>query len=343
MQIGRKTAVVDMREIWPTEPKFSDWLVTDEGLALIADEVGVQIENPRRESRPGDFPCDVVGNLQGEESHIVVIENQFGRTDHDHLGKLLTYAAMHSAMTGIWIAERASDDHRKVVDWLNDNTPPSVSLYLVELGAIRIGDSPVAPELRVISRPNDKRKATVAIDQARDLPIHAWRIAFWEDIFEAVVARMPSLPLKPVGIREYADVRFGKANIGMSMALIPIAKQVRCDLWISGRNKKARYAQLLAQRTTIEAELGQTLTWEENPDQKSTRISLKLLRDPKDDANRAEIISWFAQNAPAFYKAFAGRVQALTDTLPDDVSEDNDPEEYGEPQDVETGSPSGIL
>ena len=342
MQIGRKSRVVDMRQIWLTEPRFSDWLVTDEGLALIADEIGVHIENPRRESRPGDFPCDVVGNLQGEESHIVVIENQFGRTDHDHLGKLLTYAAMHSAMTGIWIAERASDDHRQVVEWLNNNTPPSVSLYLLELGAIRIGDSPVAPELRVVSRPNDKRKATVAADQARDLPIHAWRLAFWEDIFEAIVAQTPSFPLKSAGTSPYADVRFEKANIGMSMALIPISRQVRCDLWIAGRNKKGRYAQLFAQRGAIETELGYTLTWEENPDQKSTRISFTLMRDPKDDTKRAEIISWFAQNAPAFYKAFAGRVQALTDTLPDYASEENDPEN-NEPQEVETDSPSGIL
>ena len=266
MQIGRKIAVGNMREIWPTEPKFSDWLVTDEGLALIADEIGVQIENPRRESRPGDFPCDVVGNLQGEESHIVVIENQFGRTDHDHLGKLLTYAAMHSAMTGIWIAERASDDHRKVVDWLNDNTPPSVSLYLVELGAIRIGDSPVAPELRVVSRPNLQVKATLVTDKIGGLPIQIWRRDFWEDIFEAITAQPPSFPLRSAGTSEYAVVRFGRANIGMSMALIPIAKQVRCDLWISGRNKKGRYAQMLAQRTAIETELGDTLTWEENPD-----------------------------------------------------------------------------
>ncbi len=326
MQIGRKTAVENMREIWPTEPRFSDWLVTDEGLALIADEIGIQIENPRRESRPGDFPCDVVGNLQGEESHIVVIENQFGRTDHDHLGKLLTYAAMHSAMTGIWIAERASDDHRKVVDWLNDNTPPSVSLYLVELGAIRIGDSPVAPELRVVSRPNFQAKNVAAVNNVEIKELHIWRKAFWQEICASLKNSNAPFPLPQEETSEYIRIRFGKANMGMLLALLPITKRVQCRFWIEGRDKATYFDQLRLQRVSIEAAIGEALNWQERPEKNSGFIALDAPIDPKIPANREKVVQWFAEKAIPFFTAFNGPIQQLARTLPSDASEDNNTE-----------------
>lgn len=128
MKIGKKVRVPDVRQVWKKENDFSDWLVTEDGVALLAEELGVEIENLTRESRPGDYPCDIVGNRLGDEIHVVVIENQYGKTNHDHLGKLLTYAAVHRAMTGIWISEMISDDHRQVIDWLDENTPPNVNL-----------------------------------------------------------------------------------------------------------------------------------------------------------------------------------------------------------------------
>lgn len=82
----------------------------------------MEVEEPQRECRPGDFSCDIVGHLVGDENHRLVIENQFGKTNHDHLGKLLTYAAQHTAMTGIWLSEYVADDHREVIDWLNNFT-----------------------------------------------------------------------------------------------------------------------------------------------------------------------------------------------------------------------------
>ena len=98
----------------------------------MSQDLDLQIENPRRELKGADFPCDIVANLVGDEERIVVIENQFGRTNHDHLAKLITYAATHNAMIGIWIAEEVADDHRQVIDWLNKNTPDTVGLYLAE-------------------------------------------------------------------------------------------------------------------------------------------------------------------------------------------------------------------
>ena len=152
--IGKQTILPSIKEIWPKEPEFSDWLSSEPGVELLAQDLGIEIENARREAKGANFPCDIVGNLVGDEKHIIVIENQFGRTNHDHLAKLLTYAAAHNAMTGIWIAEEAPDDHRQVIDWLNENTPDNISLYLVEVKAYTIGTSDPAPRLDAVCRPN---------------------------------------------------------------------------------------------------------------------------------------------------------------------------------------------
>jgi len=93
MMIGKRTPVDNIRTLWPKEPEFSDWLITPEGLELIAQDLEIQIENPIREAKVNNFSCDIVANLVGEEKHVVAIENQFGRTNHDHLAKLITYVA----------------------------------------------------------------------------------------------------------------------------------------------------------------------------------------------------------------------------------------------------------
>lgn len=140
------------------------------------------MEDPERERGLGDFPCDISGHLLGDANHKVVIENQFGRTNHDHLGKLLTHAAMHSAMTGIWLAEKVADDHRKVIDWLNDNTPKTGSLFLAEIKAYRMGDSAPAPQLSIISRPNLQAKIEIEQEPGDLKERHIWRKQMWEEI-----------------------------------------------------------------------------------------------------------------------------------------------------------------
>ena len=145
MTIGKRMPVDNLKALWAKENEFSDWLVSTEGLELLAQDLEIQIENPEREAKGSNFSCDIVANIVGEEKHRVVIENQFGRTNHEHLAKLLTYAATQKAMTGIWIAEEVADDHRQVIDWLNENTPDTISFFVAELKAYRISDSPAAP------------------------------------------------------------------------------------------------------------------------------------------------------------------------------------------------------
>jgi len=316
MNIGKRTQIKDLRQIWPTEPEFSDWLVTEQGLNLISEDLGISVENPRRESRPGDYPADVVGNRLGDENHIIVIENQFGKTDHDHLGKLLTYAAMHSAMTGIWISEHISNDHRKVIDWLNENTPPHVSLYLAQLKAYQIGDSAVAPQLDVVSSPNPQEKISRASDNAQKSPTQKWRLETWRDILDYIDGNNPPFSVQSPSDDHWSSIAIGRAGFLISLTLVPRNQRIGCELIINPSWKDAAFNQLLAQKDAIEEELGPGLNWRPMPERASARILLEAPIDPRNDDNRQAMKEWMLEKSVAFHKAFHDRVRGLTPNGP---------------------------
>jgi hypothetical protein len=323
--IGKKEQVANLRDIWPTEPRFSDWLVTEAGLSLIEEDIEIRLENPKRESRPGDFPCDIVANERGNEDHIIVIENQFGRTDHDHLGKLLTYTAVHSALTCVWICERASDDRRKVIDWLNDNTPPTVALYLVEITAFRIGDSLPAPQLRIVSRPNLEVKIQKSGGSPEEKELQLWRRSAWEEILSYITAQRPPFNVPRTSGSGWAGIAIGRGAFWIALTLTPGKQRIGCELSLNPVWKEAAFAQLEAQKQAIEAEIGAPLQWEPLPGKKMARIQLEADIDPKDPANRAKVKQWMYEKSCLFYKVFKDRVKKLI--VPEDTPLSDDREE----------------
>jgi len=315
-KIGRR-APVNLREIWPRESDFSDWLVSEDGLELIATDIGLETEDPERERGLGDFPCDISGHLLGDANHKVVIENQFGRTNHDHLGKLLTHAAMHSAMTGIWLAEKVADDHRKVIDWLNDNTPKTVSLYLAEIKAYRIGDSAPAPQLSIISRPNLQAKIEIEQEPGELKERHIWRKQMWEEILGYIKDQKPQFRVQSPGTDAWSNIAIGRGYFALSLTLTPKRQCIGCELWMNPPWKEDAFAQLAEQREAIESEIGERLQWKPL-EGKTARILLEAPIDPADPANREAVKAWMHKHALAFYKAFHDRVKKLQPRAPVD-------------------------
>ncbi|HEY3782759.1 MAG TPA: DUF4268 domain-containing protein [Fimbriimonadaceae bacterium] len=316
MEIGKRNRV-DVRTLWPKEPQFSDWLITDPGLDLLATDLGIQIENTRRECRPGDFPCDIVGNVLGDENHVVVIENQYGKTNHDHLGKLLTYAAAHKAMTGVWICEQVADDHREVIDWLNVNTPATVSLFLAELKAYRIGTSAGAPQLDVVCRPNLTQKSRF-VESDADRQRHAWRKSFWEEIVPFVERKKPPFNLQRPSTDHWSSISVGRSGFNLAMLLVPRTQSIGIELYINcGTWKDSAFQQLQQEKGAIEHELDSELLWKRMGDKKSARILLESKIDPLNEQNRETIKEWFAEWSVRMYNAFKPRVHALKQTKED--------------------------
>jgi hypothetical protein len=145
-------ARISARLGWPHEAhEFTPWLADNVG--LLGQAVGLSLELREREHKVGRYSLDLL--LSDAQERVVIVENQFGQTDHDHLGKLLTYCAGTEADVVIWIAEQLNEEHVAVLEWLNENTVQGVGFFGVELELLRIDDSRPAPNFRVLVQPNE--------------------------------------------------------------------------------------------------------------------------------------------------------------------------------------------
>ena len=132
--------ISDLREVWPHEAlDFTPWLAKEENMALLADAVGLDITVDEEESPVGDFSVDIFASETGTDRKII-IENQLEDTNHDHLGKLITYASGKSADIIIWVVKRAREEHKAAIEWLNNHTDDKISFFLCEIKLYRIGD-----------------------------------------------------------------------------------------------------------------------------------------------------------------------------------------------------------
>src|SRR5579863_2405704 len=158
LNVGRLERV-SLREIWGDEAKnFTPWLASPEALGLLKNVIGFDLELIGTEVAVGPYSADILAKSAVEEDHKVIIENQLGKTDHDHLGKMITYAAGLGARTLIWISDRFCDEHRAALDWLNYHTSTPLAFFGLEVRAFRIDNSRPAPQFSVISSPNAQAK-----------------------------------------------------------------------------------------------------------------------------------------------------------------------------------------
>ena len=145
---------VELREIWETEAQhFTPWLAQEENLALLGKTLGMELELEAQEINVGDFRADIL--CKNEDSSRVLIENQLERTDHNHLGQILTYSAGLDIHTVIWIAKEFREEHRAALDRLNEITNENFQCFGIEVKVWQIGDSARAPQFEIVSSPNN--------------------------------------------------------------------------------------------------------------------------------------------------------------------------------------------
>ena len=181
--LGRLEPVA-VREVWPNEESdFTPWLAEPENLGVLADALGMSLEFVAREEKVGPYSADILCRDPNDQTKVVV-ENQLGQTDHDHLGKLLTYAAHFNARVLVWVARTFTDQHRAALDWLNEVSETGTRFFGLEIELWKIGDSVPAPKFNVVARPNDWTRD--GVDAAALTDTQRMQLAFWEGFTEFV-------------------------------------------------------------------------------------------------------------------------------------------------------------
>ena len=175
-----KLEKVPLREIWKNEAKdFTTWL--ENNIEALSDRLDLNLSVVEREKSVGNFSADLLA--EDEHGNRVIIECQLEKTDHDHLGKLLTYLVNMEAGVAIWISSEARQEHVNTLNWLNEATPDDVSIYLVKIEGVRIEDSPPAPLFTAISKPSEDLR--LYGEEKKELAERdKKRLAFWEQLLE---------------------------------------------------------------------------------------------------------------------------------------------------------------
>lgn len=255
---------VDLRDIWTSESgDFTPWLAQSHNLSILSETLGLELECEAQEKPVGPFRADILCRDIGTNNW-VLIENQLERTDHGHLGQLLTYASGLEAVTIIWIAARFTEEHRSTLDWLNRITDDSFRFFGVEVELWRIGNSLAAPRFNIVSKPNNWSKlmhqATRVIDASELSDTRALQLAYWTAFQSVLMSRGGAFvrERKPQP-QSWMAYSIGRAGFTVNGAMVRSKRQVRAELYIGHADAKAFYHLLVAQRDAIQGELACSL------------------------------------------------------------------------------------
>jgi hypothetical protein len=315
-QLGRLERV-DLRDIWTSEASsFTPWLARPENIVVLGETLGIDLELEAQEKAVGPFRADILCKDIGTDLW-VLIENQLERTDHVHLGQLLTYASGLEAVTIVWIAARFTEEHRATLDWLNKITNESFRFFGLEIELWRIGGSPAAPKFNIISKPNDwshsVAQAARAIDDAELSETRIAQREYWAALNSALDAGGgPISGNRKPQPQSWMAYRIGRSGFHLGAVMIRPKNQIRAELYISGDRAKAFFGLLKRQQDAIEGQLGYPLEWEQLPSRRDCRISSYLNEvDPEDQADWPRQHEWLAKRLHDMHRVFAQRVSAL--------------------------------
>ena len=270
MKLG-KLEEVDIRELWKHEQyDFSEWLSKEENIELLNDEIGLTLTDIQKEVFVGTYRCDLVA--KDETTGIkVIIENQLEATNHDHLGKIITYASGLDANVVIWIVKEAREEHRSAIEWLNNKTANELSFFLMEIRAYKIGDSLPAPKFVVVEKPNDFVKiVNTGVDSGELSKAQAERLIFWNRFNEVLISRNKPFNVRKATTDHWYSVALGTSEAHIEVTLVNKTNSIGIEVYI--RENKNLFDKLFTVSEEIENELGFSVDWQRLDNKKASRI-----------------------------------------------------------------------
>lgn len=307
MKLGKLEKIKDLRLVWKHEAiDFTNWLAEEENLNLLGEEIGIDIELISTEAKTGSFSTDILA-VESNTDNKIIIENQLEQTDHDHLGKIITYASGHDAKTIIWIVKEAREEHRQAIDWLNEHTDEEINIFLSKIELWKIGESEIAPKFQIVSSPNNWTKTIKKSGNNDEMDINMLQYEYWSKLNEEIDKNYPMFNSKKPKGKPWQDLTIGRPLAYIKLIFNTQISAIKVNLTIP--DSKEFFDCLYESKDEIESELGYELNWKRLDNKKVSHIEIMKKSDINDNSNWDEYINWHLTKASDFYNVFADRVK----------------------------------
>ncbi len=307
-----KLEFLDVRDAaWKDEAKdFTIWLAKPENLSQLSKALDLELELEGVEVSVGPYRADILANDSMSNSRVVV-ENQLEKTNHDHLGKVITYASGLDAQVIVWIAREFTEEHRRAMDFLNECTAGKLRLYAVEIQLFKIGDSLPAPYFNIVASPPNEFAVAAAINETSFTATKALYLEFWSAFKDHCKVVGTGLGLRKARPQAWYAMALGRSKFSLNLTASAMFERIGCEIYMRGKNAKQAFKLLEQSKTVIEAETG-SLEWQELPDGQDCRV---VVYKPEFDLNQKSAwqdgFKWLKKEAELFHKVFSSRIKAL--------------------------------
>lgn len=302
---------VQLRKIWKNEAyDFTPWL--SENLEQVGEAIGIELEFEDKEVSVGPYSADILAKDAGTDK-FVVIENQLEKTNHDHLGKCITYASVLDASAVIWIASKFTDEHKKALDWLNDHTSDEIGFYGIKVELWQIDNSQPAVRFNVVSEPNAVvRQATKRKVQGELTETRKTQLEFWTAFAEKVTKTGKIRSLQTPRPQYWFDVALGKSGINLSNIFNTDKNEIGVRVYIGNKKVDEWLPYFESKKEFIETKIGSELVWNPNPNNRDKVITLTKHFDLDNKENWKIGIEWLVENTIKFRETFSKLMKEKT-------------------------------
>ncbi len=293
---------VELRDVWGHEAiDFINWLAQQENLDVLSEEIGVDIKLIQTEANVGKFSVDILAEEEASGRKII-IENQLEDTNHDHLGKIITYASGYDAEIIIWIVRDVRDEHQKAIDWLNEHTDENINFFLIKIELWQIEGSNPAPRFDIMVSPNEWAKAIKTSHTSGELSeTNIKKLDFWKQFKGFVLLKDKKIRLQSPRAQHWYNISVGISGVHIALTLNSRENLLGCEIYINRDKELFNYLQ--EKKLEIEKEIGEKVAWVDAS--VASRILIKKeVSDVFDQVEAEKYFTWLYEKTVLFQRVF---------------------------------------
>ena len=305
---------VELREVWERENSdFTPWLAGEENINILGQKIGLDLEVEAQEKSVGKFKADILCKDINTDNW-VLIENQLEKTNHGHLGQLLTYATGLDAVTIVWIAASFNEEHKATLEWLNKITDENYNFFGLEIELYKIEDSKIAPNFKIVCQPDNwsqsiSREAK-RIEQGEVSETKLKQYKFWTELGKELQTAETPLKLQKARPQHWTNLAVGKTGVRLAATFNTQEERVSAQLYIV--RDKSMFKALENDKELIEKELGEKLSWQLLPEKAASRIALyRANSDIENNDDWKEMLKWLVEKLEKLRSVFSPRLKNL--------------------------------